>query len=151
MKKYIYLTALLISTLFLSGCIIINDDYSIYHDFTIKNDTNEKVEDWYLKSYSGKKVAKSDDWKTVNPHSKSTITNVSENFYRVYFSKTDDPRQYYYSNNYFYLDSDTTYYIKSDDFYSRSAHTASDTNTSREIYLVDNKGNKIELDIEELK
>lgn len=150
MKKYIYLTALLFSTLFLSGCIVISDDFSFYHDFTIKNDSNTKIEDWYLKSYSGKKVAKSDDWEPVSPHSKSTITDVHENYYRVYFSKSDDPRQYYYSNNYFYLDSDTTYYITTDDFYSRSAIASSNTNTSKEIYLVDDKGNKIELDIEEL-
>lgn len=150
MKK-ITLSLILISTfMLLSSCVIVADDdwdWHNYHDFTFVNDTQYRIADWYLRTSDGKQKAKSDNYVEVKPNSSSTLHDVYEDYYQVYMSYSYYPDKYYYSVNYVYLDTDTKYYLKSNDFYARSA--ASKTSEENKIILIDDKGNEIELIMQE--
>lgn len=146
MKKYFYIAILLISSIVFSSCIIVTDDFIDHYSITFVNDTPTTVADWYLRTHSGNKIAKSDNWESVSPHSQSTLPNVRENYYQIYYCFDSNIKQYYYTN-YILLDSNTRYSLKNDDFYSRAPKGTA----TPHFYLEDDKGNKIQLNIGEIK
>lgn len=152
MKKITFGLLVTTLTLLFSSCIVVSDDtfddcpFRTHYDFTFINNTDYKVGDWYLRTEYGKKYAKSSDYEQINSGRKSTIYNVPKNDYQVYFAYSSNIKQYLYTN-YFTLDTDTKYYLQEDRFYERSA-IASNSETGNEapvLYIVDDKGNRIEL------
>lgn len=147
MKKNILVAILTSLVLILSSCVIYADDvieeHFHYYDFTFYNDTDKRIADWYLRTESGEKIAKSSNFVNVYPRSKSTLHNVREDSYRVMLAYSSDPYQYYYSDE-FYLNKDMIYYLYTAVIYHRSA-TGTENIEEKHLYIVDETGNKIQL------
>lgn len=167
MKKLITLILTLISVSMLSSCLwlVEDDDYDDYwyddtttyvpvsytYDFTFYNDTSTKVTDWFVQNVNGTNYALSDySLCPVNTHCKSTIPNLKENTYTVYFAFTTKPgtSDYYTSDYYFDLNKDVTYYLYSDSYASRALNASSGDNaesSDSQFYLLASDGTKIPL------
>ena len=151
MKKLIPLLLLLASILTLSGCVVVFDT-SKYTMF-FENDTETQIDDWYLKDVAKHKYTGSIYYYGVEPGETSSIDNLPQNFYRVYFGISSGGNDYYvHTENYVYLDSDTTFKLHNQSFHTtfiRSASSAESTDIENEkLVLIDSAGNEYALVIE---
>ena len=147
MKKYVPLFAIILTTLILSSCILVLPTYTMY----FYNDTNNTVFDWYLKNDNGTNFTISEDYCEVPPKHYSSKSGLTEGYYQVWFCTFSAAGRdaYYYSENFVHLNSDTTYYLKSDDFYTgspiKSNNSLNEKTTEPAFTLVDSNGNEYKL------
>ena len=127
-----------------SGCVLVVPEYTMY----FCNDTDNTVYDWYLKNDNGTKYIISEDYCVVPPKHYSSKSGLPEDYYQVWFCifSAGGRDVYYYSENFVHLDSDTTYYLKLDDFYaggpSWSINSLNGIIEEPKFTLVDSQGNE---------
>lgn len=130
-----------------SSCIIIPPDR---YTFNFYNDTPSDIYDWFLKDRYDTNYTLSSTWCPVPAGHYSSMTDLYEKDYQVYFCifTTGTKEVYSYSENFFHVDKDCTYYLSSDSCFSGSPRSAilSDNETVEPNYvLIDSNGNKYPL------
>lgn len=153
MKKLLTILLAAVTTLILSGCVInlsnLSNLNTTTHTMYFYNDTDQDVHDWYLKDSSGDNYEISDDYCEVSPSSYSSISGLHTNYYQVWFciykgAKTD---VYMHTDNYVHVDSDTTFRLSTESYYTGKPRSAAPNAEGDEtkFVLVDSNGNKYEL------
>ena len=123
MKKIISMLLLLSAVFMLSGCFFYVEDTTpsiSYYDITVENKTNIVVKDWCVIRNGKKTFANSSNCSPIYPNGSSTIKDLPEGSYEIYFAYVNSPDpEDYYSTTSFKLDHDFTYYLNITDVPSR--------------------------------
>lgn len=130
-----------------SSCIIIPEDR---YTFNFYNDTPSTIYDWYLKNRDDTNFTMSSDYCDVPAGYYSSMTDLREDEYQVWYCIFSNVKRdvYYYSENFFHVDRDCTYYLSHDDCWAggpRSAVSTDNENIEPNYVLVDSDGNKYPL------
>ena len=115
MKKIISILLLLSAVFMISGCFFYVEDTGSstkYYDITVENKTNITVKDWCVIRNGKKTFANSSKCSPIYPNGSSTITNLPEGSYEIYFAYVNEPDpDDYYPTSSFKLENDFTYYL----------------------------------------
>ena len=150
MKKIISVLLLALSLTVLSSCIIINTPT---HTMYFYNNTSTKVYDWFLKDSDGDNHLPSEGWNEVPAYKYDKMTGLSEDYYTVWFCllTTGNKDYYVHTENSFHIDSDTTFYLKTETCSNGSPRSANSTDSDtndEELVLIDSNGNQYKLVLE---
>lgn len=144
MKKGLFVLLLASVVMLFSSCIWVQvHDSPRTYSLTFSNESGHHVQDWYLRNRAGDEFSISDDWETVKNGSSSTLFNIPEDDYELYFSTIVDQ---YKVTHFVHIDSDVIYHLRSEEggnFTYRSA--AGESTEEGKLVLVDSDGNEIPL------
>ena len=147
MKKIFSILLLSMILGLFSSCIIVPEDR---YTFTFYNDTQTYIYDWYLKNKYDINFTMSSDYCDVPPGYYSSMSDLREDEYQVYYCLLSNVKQdvYVCSEYFFRVNKDCTYYLSQDDCWAggpRSAVTSANENIEPNYILMDSDGNKYPL------
>lgn len=130
-----------------SSCIIVPPERYI---FTFYNNTPSDIYDWYLKDEYDTNYTLSDEYCRVPAGHYSSMSDLYEKDYQVWYCvyTTGNQDVYLYSQNFFHVNKDCTFYLAEGDCWAGSPRSAitTDTKTFESNYvLMDSNGNKYPL------
>lgn len=160
MKKIFSVLLLALTLSLFTGCIFVGDvDYEPpkYTLYFFNDTSNKTIYDWFLKDDDGENHVKSDNYVPVEPGEISSISGLKKDYYQVWFcvySATNRQSDVYvHTENFVYVDSDTTFKLDTESYVSgrpRSATGVTEAKDKSNYVLIDSKGNVYPL-VQEVK
>ncbi len=135
-----------------SSCVIVTTEDPKYTVYFNNNSTTQYIYDWYLKDDDNHNHVISDSYCPVSQRSVSSMSGLPRDNYQVWFCvysysnpTRGDTNVYMHTENYVYVDKDTTFNLTSQSYTAgspyRSAVTANNDEEISEFVLTDSNGN----------
>ena len=141
-KTFLSILLIAVAATMLSSCVI--NIRTHYHKMYFYNNTSVDVDDWYVKDSDDENHVKSSGYVPVDAGEKSSISNLPEDYYQVWWCYSLGSLDFYYHSNYVDLDEDLTFKLRSMTFHGRNA-ASTDMNEEGNFVLETSDGTEIEV------